>query len=374
MANNTPQLIFNRQQSAQIKGVAVVMLILHHLFLFPSANPWFTSIVGNSWGGIEFFLSSVGKLCISLFFFVSGYGIWHSSCDDNSLWRSTFRRLRHIYTVYGVTVLVTVLILYVWSGALPLHSWWDAVYTFLGIDVSLNGSWWFFIIYVELLVLTPPAVAFIQKYSWQLLLLLSCFLYLFSPQSGFQYFTHVLMETKPGVFLYNYFPINLFWLNQLYFFTGFCLAASGMFERALQQSVQRLNMPWLRLGTALLLLTAVLAFRYLLVDIGDALGVISRQGMDIVAYTMMSSRADFILGPMYIFGLALLFHGHRLPVLVFLGRHSAAIWLIHATVLYIVVSILGSYHLWSPLVFMIILFFCILYAQVYAFFERRWFA
>ena len=372
MQKNTPEIIFGRQQSALVKGVAVVMLILHHLFLFPSETPWFTSIIGNRWGGIEFFLSSIGKLCIPLFFFVSGYGLWNSSSHDTSPWRSTFRRLRSIYTVFVVTALVTVLIIYGWTGNIPLQSWGDALKTFLGVDVTINGSWWFFIIYVELLLLTPPAVWFVQRYSWPLLFFVSCLLYLLSPASGFQFFAQLFMETKLGPFMYNYFPINLFWLNQIYFFTGFCLAASGIFEAVLQGAFKRLYSPWKRKGIALLILTAVLFFRYFLVDIGDALGLISKQGMDIFAYTAINFRADFILGPVFIFALTLLCYHHRLGVLQFLGRYSAPIWLIHGTFLFIVVSLLNPYHLWSPLAFMIILLLSVIYAQIYTFIERRW--
>ncbi len=43
----TPQPFFGREHGHLIKGVAIIMLILHHLFLFPSTNPWFTSIIGT---------------------------------------------------------------------------------------------------------------------------------------------------------------------------------------------------------------------------------------------------------------------------------------------------------------------------------------
>lgn len=349
------------------------MLILHHLFLFPSTNHLVTGVFGGNGGGVEFFLSSVGKLCISLFFFVSGYGLWQSSLGDCHLWRSILRRLRNIYTIYIVTVLVTVLLLFSWTGVLPLKSWRQAVETFLGFNVAINGSWWFFIIYVELLLLTPMAVLFVRRFSWGPLLSLSFVLYLLSaPASGFPYFARAVESMGMASLLYKTFPVNLFWSNQLYFFTGFCLAVSGIFETILQRSLNRLYPSFWRYVTALALIAAVLSFRYLFIDIGEFFGVLSKHGINIFQYITINTRADFILAPVFIFALVLLSYRHESPILSFLGNYSAAIWLIHGSIILIVSNILKPYHLWSPLVFLAVLFFCVLYALAYTNIRNLW--
>ncbi|MDD3815745.1 MAG: acyltransferase family protein [Desulfocapsaceae bacterium] len=359
-------LIFSRQESNAIKGVAIIMLILHHLFLFPSEKLWFTSVLGNDWGGIEFFLSSVGKLCIPLFFFISGYGIWQSSRKDCHLWQSTLRRVQSIYIIYIVTVLVTVLLLFLWSGSLPLKSWRQAVETLIGINVSINGSWWFFIIYVELLLLTPTSVFIVRRYSSKPLLLLSFLLYLLSaPVSGFYYFSQIIERIGLTSLFYNSFPVNLFWPNQLYFFTGFCLAASGIFEKALQFSLKKLHHSFWRYSISSLLIIALLLLRYFFIDIADFFGVLSKKGLNIFSYIMINSRIDFILAPVFIFALILLLYQKKCPFLSLLGKHSAAIWLIHGTILIMVTKSLKEYHPWSPLVFLVVLFFCVLYALAF---------
>lgn len=373
MQEQRETLIFSRQQSTFIKGVAIVMLILHHLFLFPSQNHLLTGVFGGSGGGFEFFLSSVGKLCIPLFFFVSGYGLWQSSRDDCHLWQSMLRRLQNIYTIYIVTVLVTVLLLFLWTGVLPLKSWRHAVETFLGFNVTINGSWWFFIIYVELLLLTPMAVLFVRRFSWGLLLCLSFILYLLSaPVSGFPYFARVIESMGLTSTLYKTFPVNLFWPNQLYFFTGFCLAVSGILETILRRSLNRLHPSFWRYATALVLIAAVLSFRYFFIDIGEFFGVLSKKGINIFQYTTINTRADFILAPVFIFALVLLSYRCESPILSFLGNYSAAIWLIHGSIILIVSTSLKPYHPWSPLVFFTVLFFCVLYALAYRGIRNLW--
>lgn len=342
------------------------MLILHHLFLFPSGNPWFTSIFFNRWGGVEFFLSSVSKLCIPLFFFISGYGLWQASRHDQHPWKSCFRRLKNIYTIYIVAVLVTVLLLFLTNGSLVLLSTRHTVETFLGINVAINGSWWFFIIYVELLLLTPLAILFVKRFSWPPLLALSCFVYLLSPESGFSFFADKVHQFGFSSLLYKPFPLNLLWFNQLFFFIGFCFAASGFFEIILRQSIQKMPQTFQRRNIALLLIGVIIFFRYYLIDIGAVFGILSREGLDIYQYTTISTRTDFVLGPFLIIALVLLFYKHRLSGLTFLGNQSAHIWLIHGTIISLIMNSLGSFHLWSPLIFILVLFFCVLYALTYS--------
>lgn len=363
-ADNTP--LFGKQQSTHIKGVAIIMLILHHLFLFPSSKPWFTSIMGNRWGGIEFFLSSVSKLCIPLFFFVSGYGIWQASRSDQHLWKSTFRRLRTIYTIYIVTVVVTVLLYFFVNGSWVLLSRRHAAETFLGTNIAINGSWWFFIIYVELLLLTPLAVLFVRRFSWPSLFFFSSFVYLLSPQSGCSFFADQITRLNLSAIMYDPFPLNFLWFNQFYFFTGFCLAASGFFETILRGSVSKMGHPFLRYGVALVLIGVIFYLRHNLIDISTALGILPQERLDVFQRTLIRTRADFILGPLLIYALVLLCHRHHLRTLIFLGNQSAAIWLIHGTVIALLLQPMKSIRPWSPLVFLLVLSLCVLYALAYS--------
>lgn len=342
------------------------MLLLHHLFLLPTETPWFTTIFFNRWGGVEFFLSSIGKLCIPLFFFVSGYGLWQTSHRDGHVWKSTFRRLKNIYILYIVTVLASVLLSLLIDKTLILQSWKHAATTLVGINVSINGSWWFFIIYVELLLLTPWAIAFVKKFTWQHLLIGSCFLYLLAPQNGIPYLHTIIKILGLSGLLYGSLPLNLFWFNQLFFFTGFCMAASALFETTLQLSLKTLQTQFSRCTFALLLIAAVLLLRYFLLDISVYLDLLSREGIDIYRYTAISARADFILGPLFIFGLVLLFYQQQLNILTFLGNNSAAIWLIHGSAIAFITRWLKPFHPWSPFIFLGTLAFSLLYALTYS--------
>ncbi|RUM36310.1 MAG: hypothetical protein DSY58_05590, partial [Desulfobulbus sp.] len=96
------------------------------------------------------------------------------------------------------------------------------------------------------------------------------------------------------------------------------------------------------------------------------LGVLSRENVNIYVYTSLNSRPDFILAPIFIYALTLLCYRHSLPALSFLGNNSAAIWLIHGTVLFLVIEITTPYHLWSPLIFFIVIMVSVMYAVFYS--------
>ncbi len=363
--DNSPA-IFDRHQASLVRGTAIIMLVLHHCFLFPTPDPWYSSILPGSPGTVEFFLASVSKLCIPLFFFVSGYGLWTAGHRSRHPWTETFGRVRRIYTVYVTTVLVTVILFTLRDNSLPLHSLRQAVDTFLGLNFSLNGSWWFFIIYVELLILTPPAVYFVRRFSWQPLLVLSLCIYLLSPESGFPN-PFTLQPGQPLTnLLSNFFPLGFFWPNQFYFFTGFCLAASGKFEHLLKWTIARLPSPRSRHLLALTVLLTIFILRYFLIDLAGFFHLLDKSSLDIFHYTMISSRADFILGPVTVFFLVLLLYQHRLESLDLIGRNSAAIWLIHESLLSVLKPLVKSWHPWSPLVFFTILLLSLGYALLYS--------
>lgn len=62
-----------KEISNRIQGIAILMMIVHHLFAFPD-RLMFDYI--SVWGGIETFVGSMCKICVSIFAFLSGYG-WY---------------------------------------------------------------------------------------------------------------------------------------------------------------------------------------------------------------------------------------------------------------------------------------------------------
>jgi len=72
---NVPGFAISREASAWIKGVAILLMLAHHLFGLPSLieppNAFTPLIPGVP---LEYWIGRFGKICVGLFLLVSGYG------------------------------------------------------------------------------------------------------------------------------------------------------------------------------------------------------------------------------------------------------------------------------------------------------------
>ena len=69
--------MFTKKQSLAVKGVAILMMLWHHLF-YPGNYAEFTL---NCWPIMEsqaVHIALFSKICVSLFAFISGYGLFLS--------------------------------------------------------------------------------------------------------------------------------------------------------------------------------------------------------------------------------------------------------------------------------------------------------
>lgn len=69
---------FNQIDSKKIYGIAILMMIYHHLFGITEEFPNYISLFRNS--DVEIHLATLGKLCVSFFVFLSGYGLCKKMC------------------------------------------------------------------------------------------------------------------------------------------------------------------------------------------------------------------------------------------------------------------------------------------------------
>ena len=94
---------FTRTDTKVIKGVAVLLMLMHHLFYFPDNRPYsmpeVRQTLPNFMGqGLETMLGIFGVICVPIFFFLAGYGLYLQTRRDG------FRlemRILAVYTQYG---------------------------------------------------------------------------------------------------------------------------------------------------------------------------------------------------------------------------------------------------------------------------------
>lgn len=86
--NSDVEFNFDKQMTTAIKGVAICIMLFHHFIGFPD---WVNE--GNVIYGIpfadrtlEYYLAVFGKICVAMYTFLSGYGLYISYRNKDKIW------------------------------------------------------------------------------------------------------------------------------------------------------------------------------------------------------------------------------------------------------------------------------------------------
>lgn len=165
--------VLTRQDTSVIKGIAICAMLCHHVYGFPPEGV-------EPYTGILAWLGVLGKVCVALFLFCSGYGLaanyTPASIKDDL--KFIGRRLAKFYLNYWVIFLLFVPItIYCFHRPLsaaygeehiPLHFVMD-ILGVQGFD-SYNPTWWFNTLIIILYLLFPIFYRLIRFKPWMAIL------------------------------------------------------------------------------------------------------------------------------------------------------------------------------------------------------------
>lgn len=139
-------MTFNKENSTQVKGVAILCMIAFHLFGFPERIP---NEAVSPWFGTP--LTKALQICVPIYLFMAGYGLQCIATKDIITWRGVFQRLHKLY-IYYWWIAIPSIILGILLGYYNFDTK-EIINSLMGLTSSYNGEWWFFSLYVELLLL-----------------------------------------------------------------------------------------------------------------------------------------------------------------------------------------------------------------------------
>lgn len=161
---------FDKEDTKVIKGIAILLMIAHHIWGFPSrlysggGFPQTPMIFGEPY---YLYIGRFGKICVSIYFFLSGYGICKSSQKGNI---NILAKLKKLYFSYWKVFLIFIPIAFLFFSKQEAYCNEVYIYTryetfrgaefllnFLGLSSSYNLEWWFFLSYV-IAIFTFPFV------------------------------------------------------------------------------------------------------------------------------------------------------------------------------------------------------------------------
>lgn len=197
---------FTKLDTSVMKGVAVSLMIAHHLFTFPErlVDVGYISVPFINGMTLAACLGQFGKICVSVFTLLSGYGTYLSLSRAQNDAAVTLRHIRSLYISYWKVFLIAVPISLFLSRSFGEGTAINVIYSFLGIRLAYCSEWWFIIPFAVLIILAPYTKRFIDRPSSSFA---SRFLWILAANAALYYVLNPLMKTPLMSKLYE----SVFW-------------------------------------------------------------------------------------------------------------------------------------------------------------------
>lgn len=154
---------FNKEKSMILKGVAIILMIIHHLFAFPDRivpPSYYISIpiLGNN---IAYYLGVFGRICVAIYLFISGYGLYLKyNKQRNFKW--IIEKVKSFLMNYWLVIFLVFIPIGVVLKEYKLNIK-ELILNLTCIKISYISSWWFVRIYFEVLILFPILIKTIDN-------------------------------------------------------------------------------------------------------------------------------------------------------------------------------------------------------------------
>lgn len=172
---------FTKQQMTITKGIAILFMLLLHLFCTKDYlglfQPWI--MIGDV--PLVYYLALFGDCCVAIYCFCSGYGLMVGYRHNREGYHQrNLLRLVKLYINYWIIFVIFVVILgFIFNKVdFMLGNPKIVLLAFLGLDTEYyNGAWWFLTIYIFFVLLSPILNRLALKYPNWVIILCSLIIY-----------------------------------------------------------------------------------------------------------------------------------------------------------------------------------------------------
>lgn len=290
-----------KEDSLVLKGVAIVMMLLYHLFYCGTACGRILDI--EYMGGVDkFFFVRFSEICypVSLYVMITGYGLFctYQKLTAKKIAKKVVYIYLHLWLIYSIIVPVAC---YMRPDVYP-GSWTELLKNIFSVSSSYCAEQWFLLPYLILLCLSKWICKLIS--SWNSILVLVISLVFYALYLGiYQKIGVGCLSQRFGVF------VNLYFL--LCFMLPFSLGAVAQKEGWIEKITKFIE------NTFGIGKTFVCAWAILLLLIVVRM-IVHNQSIQPIAVLVL-----FLLFPL------LNLNNKVKGVLMYLGKHSMNMWLIH---------------------------------------------
>lgn len=308
---------FTKAHTQIAKGLAITLMMIHHLFRFPDRiqNMTYISILPLGKLRFEYLLGDFGNICIAMFLFLSGYGLYISTIKkENFSLKDSWGKIIKFLISYWVVFIIFVPIGLIWfSDSARYHfNIISFMANFFTLSSYYNSEWWFVRLYIELLLLFPLIKRILKRGIIASIATIFSF-----------YIVAIIMELIPVIlpklaflktsFIYGDIRNILFW--QMTFCSGYIIAKFKIFNGI------NIWMAEKKLDTGAFYIAVILIIIGVRIGCYYAFEIIGKGNPTYV---------DFILAPIFtIISTNFIYKTKSKKVFSVLGEHSMNMWLTH---------------------------------------------
>jgi hypothetical protein len=332
----------SRKESTIIQGIAVMLMVFHHLFAFPERiSSEYVILSDFSFLHIGTILSYFGRICISIFAFCSGYGLYKklSMIYQESFLKNIkngyltiLKQAIKFFTRYWIVCAIFIPIGFLLG--IYKFDFLSLVRCLLGISCPYNAEWWYVSAYLKFLMIFPLVFIFekslLKKTSQIFVNITYCVIFILA----------ILLK----IYCSNIFDIT----TMFYFISGMACVSTGVFEYTYN------------------LINRYKKLKYIIVCL---VMIILILGRTILA---LNCDYDYICAPVFVFCIgviikSLLFTRIINKILLFVGKYSTYIWLTHTFFAYYYFQQYLYWFKYSTIIYIVCLICCIIVGIVIEF-------
>lgn len=305
---------FNKDRTLLLKGLAVLFMVIYHVFATPYLFSEYTSLININGIQVEYLLGEFGHTCVSIFLFLSGYGIYKSSLKSDFSYIVIISRIFKFLINYWIIFLIFIPMGFFIFDIYKI-SYIEILSNFIPFNTTYVGEWWFVTLYIQLLLIFPILKKIIDNKNYKTTIFIMIGLYILS------FFMFLLTKIVPELsHLMNYVvyeDLFVIFMDQIHFCLGCIFAKTDMFKK--------INIIFKKNNADKTIVYSFIAIMIFVI----------RSAMFLFFEYILKFGSpdwfDFIYIPIFIYVMSVLLSTNNAlkKLMLFLGEHSTNIWLIH---------------------------------------------
>lgn len=290
-----------RKDTKMLQGIAIVLMLTLHLFCRLDWEGVFQPIAFIKEIPLTYYLAQMSDCCVMIYAFCSGYGHYVSYIDGKANYSSRLKKLFMFLINYWIIVSLFILLgLLIGTKNIP-GSALDVIGNYTALNETYNGTWWYVLAYIIVVLLSSMIIKSVEKKSYLTLVL-------FGVLYCVGYFLRYNMETSMPFAEWGVERIGKILMTLFEYVLG-CVCCKEQIVSRVVGTLNRCN-------------RAVVGISILLVFV-------------IVTYVHTMLIGSMIIAPFIGMFYIIVFKWCRKPIvlektLLYLGTHSTNIWLTHA--------------------------------------------